>query len=113
MSASSSPQRRDAFRVGLAGRARVRRASGETAEFDLRDLSVGGARLLGPTDLEGDERVTIEIGLGEEVVEVCAHVVRLDVRGCGVRFGGLAPAVENRISRYLTDEQRRRVRARD
>lgn len=97
----------------LSGRARVRRASGEATEFDLRDLSVGGARLLGPTRLDPDERVTIEIPLGEEVVEVSARVARLDVHGCGVRFGALAPAVENRISRYLTAEQRRRVRTRD
>ena len=39
---SPSPQRRDAFRVGLSERTRVRRAHGETADLDRRDLSVGG-----------------------------------------------------------------------
>ena len=84
-------------------------------EFDLRDLSVGGARLLGPTRLDADEPVSVYIALGEEVVEISARVARVDVHGhgYGVRFVALAPAVENRISRYLTAEQRRRVRARD
>ena len=113
MSSSSSPQRRDAYRVTVSGRARVQRASGETTEFELRDLSVGGARLLGPTRLDPDEPVTVEIPLGEEVVELGARVARLDVHGCSVRFGALARAVENRISRYLTEEQRGRVRPRD
>ncbi len=110
---SAFPQRRDAFRVGLSGRARVRRALGELAEFELRDLSVGGARLIGfkPPDLE--ESITLEIGLHDgEVVTVEGRVVRLDAHGCGVRFTALPAAVENRISRFVTDEQRRRGRSR-
>jgi c-di-GMP-binding flagellar brake protein YcgR len=109
---SPPPQRRDAFRVGLSGRARVRHGLGETAEFDLRDLSVGGARLIGDSSLELDERLTLAIGLDDDVVEVAAQVVRLDARGYGVHFRDLTPAAESRISRWLTDEQRRRVRPR-
>ena len=90
----------------------MRRASGEATEFELRDLSVGGARLLGAMQLELDEPVILEIGLGEEVAKLGARVARLDEHGCGVRFGPVSPAVENRISRYLTDEQRKRVRPR-
>lgn len=113
MSSSPSPQRRDAFRVGLSGRARVRRAHGATAEFDLRDLSVGGARLIGGPPLELEEELTLAIGLRDEEVVVTALVVRLDAHGCGVRFDPLPTAVENRISRFLADEQRRRVRPRE
>ncbi len=88
----------------------MRRAQGRTVDFDLRDLSVGGARLIGSAGLELDERVTF--GLGGDCVEVAAQVVSLDVRGYGVHFRALTPAVENRIGRLLTDEQRRRVRTR-
>ena len=112
MSSSSFEQRRDAFRVGMTGRARVQRSSGESAEYELRDLSVGGARLVGGVSLELDETVTIVFSVNEEAVTVAARVVRLDAHGCGVRFGQLARALESRISRYLTDEQRRRARPR-
>lgn len=112
MSSLPSEQRREAFRVGMSGRARLQRARGEAAEVDLRDLSVGGARLIGGPRLELGESVTIAIGLREKEVLLPARVVRLDEQGCGVHFEAFAPAVENRISRYLTDEQRRRGRPR-
>ena len=105
-------QRRDAFRVRLCGRARVERASGEIVEFELRDLSVTGAGLFNGPRLEVEERLTVVICLPEEEVVVEAEVVRRDAHGCGVRFGPIAPGAENRISRFLTDEQRRRVRPR-
>jgi c-di-GMP-binding flagellar brake protein YcgR len=113
MSSSPFPQRREAFRVGLPDKAIVQRAFGETASFELRDLSVAGARLVGASRLELDEPVTITLGLHDDEVQVTAVVVRLDTRGCGVRFGPLTPAVENRIGRFLAEEQRRRVRTRD
>ena len=112
MSSSPFEQRREAFRVGLSGRARVERGSGETAEYELRDLSVGGARLIGDVRLRLDETVTMVVGLHDEEFTVPARVVRLDAHGCGVHFGPLPRNVENRISRFLTDEQRRRGRPR-
>ena len=112
MSSSPYEQRREAFRVGLSGRARVERAFGETAEYELRDLSVGGARLIGEVRLNLDETVTVTVGLDDEELTVAARVVRLDAHGCGVHFSPLARAVESRISRFLTDEQRRRGRPR-
>lgn len=112
MSSLPPEQRREAFRVGLSQRARVDRASGETAEVDLRDLSVGGARLIGGPPLELGEVVTVAIGLREDEERLPARVVRLDEHGCGLHFEALPPAVENRISRYLTDKQRRRGRPR-
>lgn len=113
MSSSPSEQRREAFRVGLSGRARLQRATGETLEYELRDLSIGGARLVGGIGLEVDEDVTIALELHDEELTVAARVVRLDAHGCGVQFGRLARALETRISRFLAEEQRRRVRPRD
>lgn len=98
--------------MGLAQRARVRRRLGESAEMELHDLSVGGARLVGDLRTLLDEPLTVAIALGDEQVEVAALVVRVDDRGCGVRFEPLTRAVESRISRFLTDEQRRRGRPR-
>lgn len=112
MSASPSEQRRDAFRVGLAEPARIHRALGEVAEFEMRDLSVRGARLSGGVRLDLEETVTIEMRLDGEEVAVAAQVVRLDAHGCGVDFRSLTPAIENRISRFLTEQQRRRARPR-
>ncbi len=112
-SSSPSRQRRDAFRVGLSGRVRLQRASGELQELSLRDLSVTGARLVGGLGLEIDEPVTITFALGDEEIELSAHVARRDPHGCGLRFGPVPRAVENRISRFLTEEQRRRVRPRE
>lgn len=105
-------QRREAFRVGLSEPARVERALGEMARVKLRDLSVEGARLTGGPRLDLEETVTIEIRLDGEEVTLTAQVVRLDAHGCGVRFRSVTPAIENRISRFLTEQQRRRARPR-
>lgn len=110
---SSFEQRRDAYRVGLSQRAQVERARGPGFECELRDLSVGGARLLGELALDLAETLTIAIRVGGEDVVIEARVVRIDHYGHGVRFGRLPAGVETRISRFLTGEQRRRGRPRD
>ncbi len=112
MSPSPFEQRREAFRVGMSGRVRVGRAGDDSAKFELRDLSVSGARLIGDVRLDLDEMVTIALVLQDEEVTLTARVVRLDDHGCGLQFGSLPRAVENRISRFLTAEQRRRVQPR-
>ena len=112
MTSSESEQRREAFRVGLVGVAHVRRRSGEVLSFELRDLSVRGARLLGAATLDVDEALEIELPVGEERIVVAARVVRCDAHGCSVRFHSLSNAPESRIARFLTDEQRRRGRPR-
>ena len=93
---SSEQQRRDAFRVGLPGGARVVRAGGPAVALELRDLSVSGARLVGDASLELGEPVTIAISLDGDAVEVAARVVRIDSSGCAVRFGALAPTSATR-----------------
>src|SRR5213075_2851428 len=68
--------------------------------FAVRDLSAGGARLVGHDRLVEGERVRIELVLEAGVVAVDATVVRTDPQDAqaAVEFGALPPATSRLIA---------------
>ncbi len=105
-------QRRETFRVGLTGRTRLTRGGESTYEVHLKDLSAQGARVVSMTAMELGEAITAALDLEGSEVTVTGRVVRVDDRGYGIRFDPLSPGDDDRLSRFLTEQQRRRVRVR-
>lgn len=105
-------QRRETFRVGVTGRTRLTRGDRGTDEVDLKDLSAQGARVASTTAMELGEPLTVALDLEGHEIVVSGRVVRVDDRGYGIRFDPLSPGDDDRLSRFLTEKQHRRVRVR-
>lgn len=82
----------------------VVRTTKESARFAIRDLSAGGARLVGELQLFEGEQVWLRIELAD-VVEVMCAVTRVDRQRkvAEVAFRGLAPDALARIERSIAD----------
>jgi hypothetical protein len=81
----------------------LRRGSDERITFAVRDLSRGGARLVGHVRLEEFERIAVELELDGSVVTVAADVVRTDPQNAQVAvvFRDLAPHAVEVIERTI------------
>lgn len=82
--------------------AMVVRSTKETGVFAIRDLSAGGARLVGPLHLFEGERINVRIEL-DEPFAITAEVVRVDQQRAVVEvaFRGVAPDALARIERSI------------
>lgn len=105
-------QRRETFRVGVIGSTQLTRGDRSVYEVDLKDLSPQGARVVSATAMELGEPVTVALHLDGRGITVTGRIVRVDDRGYGIRFDPLSPGDDDRLSRFLTEQQRRRVRVR-
>jgi hypothetical protein len=109
--------RRDGFRISLNLLTRARRmeqvdgvqweAVGETIPCELANLSNGGCALRLQIPLEPDDRVEIEIPIGEDTIPIQAEVVHLlspvpeQLRAHGMRFVGLNAADHERVQQEV------------
>jgi hypothetical protein len=73
-----SGNRRAQPRVRSSGTATIQRASGERAEFAIRDMSANGALLVGCVRLVAGELVRVSLDLEGLAVQLVAAVVRTD-----------------------------------
>ncbi len=81
-------ERRSRPRAGLLGKATIVWArSTVPAEFNIRDLSTGGARLIGRAQLVESERIQVMLELDEVTVSVAAEVLRTEPQNAQVAIG--------------------------
>jgi len=106
-------QRRETFRVPVSGRTAVTREDGTMEYFELKDLSVEGARVLSGTPMKLGEPLSLVLTLNGRDLGVSGRVARVDEGGYGIRFDQLARSDESLLNRYLVEQQRERVRTRD
>src|SRR5215207_7699714 len=82
----------------------VTRTTAESAPFAIRDLTAGGARLVGPLRLFETERVEIRIELAVPI-RLAAEVVHFDQQHsiAQVEFRGVAADVLAQIERSIAE----------
>ncbi len=103
-------QRRNAYRVALERPAQVRRPGGVMSAVTTEDISVRGVRVLSDDPAAAGEAVTVTFPLADEPISLDGRVIRPDARGYSIEFEPLPRAVDDLLSRFVTDAQRRRLR---
>ncbi|MDP9376353.1 MAG: PilZ domain-containing protein [Actinomycetota bacterium] len=103
-------QRRDAFRVSLARSALVSIGGRAAIEAVTADLSVRGVRLIVGCQPPLEREVRVELDLGGDKLWVTGVVVRHDHDGFALAFRDLQRPDDERISRFLMEAQRQRLR---
>ena len=96
--------RRSRPRVGLLGTATIMRAgSHESAELTIRDLSSGGARLVGRLQLVEGERIPVTLALEGVSFSIVAEVVRTEPQNAqvAIAFRDLPPDALETIERAV------------
>jgi hypothetical protein len=102
---SEAGDRRDRRRVLSAGTALIERGPGRSAaEFEIRDLSSTGARLVGSSRLVDGEVVRVTLRLDNDVVSVIAQVIRTDPQRAqtAIAFRDVPRAAADRIAAAVT-----------
>lgn len=102
-------QRRNAFRLALVRSALVSIDGRPAVDAVISDLSVRGVRLTVACQPPIEREVRIELDLDSYKLWVTGVVVRHEEDGFAVAFNELRRAEDERISRFLMDEQRRRL----
>ena len=104
-------QQRNAYRVALEHPAQVRRPGGLVSTVTTEDISVRGLRVLADVPAAAGEEVTVTFALAGELICLDGRVVRPDARGYSIEFEPLPRALDDLLSRFVADAQRRRPRA--
>lgn len=80
----TTTNRRDRPRAGFVGKAIVIRRPGEESELSIRDLSSGGARLVGRVELAEGDRIGVALEIEGVIISTTALVVRTEPQNAQV-----------------------------
>jgi hypothetical protein len=96
-------ERRQRRRIPSAGTATIRRASGDQAEFALRDLSESGARVVGNLRLVEGELVHVSLELDGKVLSIIASVLRTEPQTAqaAIEFRDLSSEMQQSIEHAI------------
>ena len=107
-------QRRQFVRIDTTTAVTLTRADGRTEQTHTVNLSGAGLLLGGPADLQMDERVKLDIEVGEDepVVHAGGRVVRDTAAGKGVRIEMIEEGDRERLIHFVFERQRTEPRVR-
>lgn len=107
-------QRRQFVRIETSTAVTVTREDGRTDKTITVNLSGAGLLLSGPADLQMDERVKLDIDVGEEepAVHAGGRVVRETAQGKGVRIEMIEEGDRERLIHFVFERQRTEAQGR-